>query len=90
MPTYSYRCANHSDHVFEVTTSIARRNDIQQCPECGGDGKHIITPVAFKLPGHRSEYPTAADKWAREHERAREKEKQKEVDIQKDLNSSMY
>lgn len=89
MPIYDYKCGE-CGHSFEVMTKLSDRNNLQPCPECGGSGKHVITPVHFHLPGNRLDYPTAAAKWTRDHERAAAQGKRKDEEIKKDLESSMY
>ena len=90
MPIYDYKCQNCS-HLFEAMVPISDRDKYQQCPNCKAEfGKHLITPVNFHLPGHRMDWPTAADKWTREHERAARKGKEKEAELENDLNSKMY
>ena len=90
MPLYEYRCRKCGHH-FDKVVSIDNRNDLQECPNCKAEfGKHIITPTNFHLPGHSYDYPTAADKWTREHEKAAREGKKKEEEQQKDLSSSMY
>ena len=90
MPIYDYKC-QECGHSFEGMATIKDRTKLKECPACGVEaGKHIITPVSFHLPGHSYDYPTAADKWTREHERAGARGKKKEEEEAKDLASSMY
>lgn len=44
---YSYRC-NHCDYVQDARRSMAERHNAPACDVCGGDMRHIITPVEFK------------------------------------------
>ena len=89
MPIYDYKCQG-CNHLFEAMVTLADRNKEQECPECGGSGKHIITPVNFQLPGNRLDYPGAAMKWERDHDRRLKQEKKKSEEQAKDLASSMY
>lgn len=38
--------------------------------KCGQQADRIISPIRFQLPGHDDGYPTAHDRWVREHEKA--------------------
>lgn len=44
------------------------------CSYCGGEAFPIISGTSFKLPGHDTGFPTAADKWARTHRKANKRE----------------
>ena len=55
-----YRC-NHCEHKFEAFVD-------SKCPKCGGDTRRLVSAPAFHLEGISGHFPTAADKWARDHE----------------------
>jgi len=59
-----YRC--ECSNEFEA---FARRDDIVRC-KCGRVAKRIISPVRCQLDGTSGDFPGAAMKWARQHERA--------------------
>ena len=40
------------------------------CTECGGQMNRVISPVRCNLEGLSGHFPDAADKWARQHEKA--------------------
>lgn len=44
-------------------------DDTFRCGSCGGEAKRIISPVRCKLEGVSGDFPGAAMKWARDHER---------------------
>lgn len=44
-------------------------DDTYRCGECGGVATRIISPVRCKLEGVSGDFPGAAIKWARDHER---------------------
>lgn len=90
MPIYDYSCAK-CGHRFEKLVPLADRNENQECPMCKSEfGKHIITPVHFHLPGNDLAFPTAADKWTREHEKAGRDGRKREEEQAKEMASSMY
>lgn len=62
---YDFRCT--SGHITEHYVKA----DVQhvRC-ECGAEATRIISGGKFKLPGHDTAYPTAHEKWVREHEKA--------------------
>jgi len=60
---FDYRCPK--GHVKE---QFVERGTPVRC-DCGLMSYRIISPVAFKLEGVTGHFPTAADKWTREHER---------------------
>lgn len=45
------------------TTSIS-------CKVCGGPAQRVLTAPVFHLDGSDPGYPTAYDKWAKDHEKA--------------------
>ncbi len=42
MPTYSYRCIE-CDAVHDAWTTIAKRDEPQECPDCSGEAKRNWT-----------------------------------------------
>jgi putative FmdB family regulatory protein len=62
---YDFTCPNN--HTTEHLVS----SDTQEvtCPECGQPAKRVITGTSFKLEGTSGDFPTAADKWAKRHEK---------------------
>lgn len=48
------------------------------CPKCSSLADKIITPVKFHLEGISGDFPTAADRWANDHERAAKHRKGRE------------
>lgn len=63
-----YRCIDCSKE-FEA---YAEREALVRC-ECGAEAKRLISPVKCKLEGTSGDFPGAAFKWKREHERAARK-----------------
>jgi len=74
MILYEYHC-KECDYVFRLLNSIERRYEAQ-CPKCDRQATKNISDGNFKLPGHDTGYPTAADKWARMHRKANKRELQ--------------
>jgi len=63
MKLFDYRC--ETGVVFE---RFVKDDEKQVRCDCGLLANRIITPIRFKLEGMSGDFPTAADKWAREHE----------------------
>jgi len=61
---YDYRCSNQ--HVFEVFTDNSEK--VFKCG-CGADARRILSPVRSQLEGFSGDFPGAAMRWEREHER---------------------
>ena len=62
---FDFRCTECGDvHEKFVESSVK-----SLVCECGGTMTRLITPVRFSLEGHSGHFPTAADKWARQHEK---------------------
>jgi putative FmdB family regulatory protein len=59
-----YRCTA-CDFIFEDL-----EENTCSCPECSNLAKKIMTPVRFHLDGASGDFPTAADRWAKDHEKA--------------------
>ena len=60
-----YRCSV-CDNLFEA---YARISDEVRC-DCGAHAKRLISPVKCKLEGYSGDFPGAAYRWQREHEKA--------------------
>lgn len=65
---FDARCTS-CNTVFEVFDYL----DAPVGCSCGAVAKRIISPVRCKLEGTSGDFPGAAIKWAREHERAARK-----------------
>lgn len=63
-----YRCSKCNTE-FEA---FARIEDEVRC-KCGHVGKRLISPVKCSLDGTSGDFPGAAMKWKRDHERAARK-----------------
>ena len=65
MRLYDFRCPNGhtSEHLVKPDVKHIR------C-ECGAEADRIISPVNFAVDGSDPAWPTAHDKWVREHEAA--------------------
>lgn len=53
-------------HITEV---FGYADDPFRCGECGSEAKRIISPVRCKLDALSGDFPDAARKWAKMHER---------------------
>lgn len=62
---WDFRCPDGhvSEHFVETEDRTVR------C-ECGLEAQRIISPLKFSVDGSDPAWPTAHDKWVREHERA--------------------
>lgn len=65
MKLYDFRCPG--GHITEELTSD---DTIHIRCECGKEATRIISKANFMLNGADNGYPTAHEKWVREHERA--------------------
>ena len=63
---FDFRCDNDHTHESWVERSV----HTDACPECELTAKRIISGTSFRLEGVSGDYPTAADKWTKLHERA--------------------
>jgi PHP family Zn ribbon phosphoesterase len=61
---FDARCSS-CDTVFET---FDRLDAMVRC-DCGGEAKRIISPVRSLLDGASGDFPGAAIKWTRDHER---------------------
>lgn len=62
---FDFRCPD--GHITEDV--VHKDTDNIPC-ECGKIATRIISGTSFSLPGNDDGFPTAHEKWAREHERA--------------------
>jgi hypothetical protein len=53
-----------------ITEKFGKLDAEYRCGVCGLPAKHVVTGLNFKLEGTSGAFPTAADKWAKEHVRA--------------------
>lgn len=61
---FDVKCAQ--GHVTEDW--VESRDGTTTCSQCGSTAKPIYTPVHFSLEGASGHFPTAHDRWVREHE----------------------
>lgn len=66
MPTYSFECPG-CDIVFDKFLPMNHGEVL--CDNCGEAAHKIILSVNFKLDGTDPGFPTAYERWAKEHER---------------------
>lgn len=68
MPIFNYECPNGHSHD-ELKKVEDRASD--PCPECGATATLVIVPVHLDVlnTGTDPGFPTAAEKWAKMHER---------------------
>ena len=45
MPIYEYRC-REDGHKFEMLRTMDRAGDPAECPECGSDGRRLLSLFA--------------------------------------------
>jgi hypothetical protein len=62
---YDFRCKNG-----HITEELVKADTPSIRCECGEEATRTITPVRFTLDGTDPGYPTAHERWVREHERA--------------------
>lgn len=64
---FDFRCTN-CDTVEErlVKSNVKEAT----CSVCTGRMKRVISPVRSRLEGITGHFPDAAEKWARQHEKA--------------------
>jgi len=63
---YDFKC----DQCGKVQERLVLRDtDAVDC-SCGDTAFRTITPIRFSLEGHSGDFPTAASKWERQHEKA--------------------
>jgi len=61
-----FRCAHgHTQENF-----VPSDTQVVGCKTCGHNAKRIISGTSVKLDGTDPAYPTAGDKWAKQHEKA--------------------
>ena len=67
---YDFKC-DRCDTVHEALSKRGSNSEFHSvCPSCGEVALRTITPIRFKLEGHSGDFPTAAAKWERQHEKA--------------------
>jgi putative FmdB family regulatory protein len=64
---FDWKCGN-CGHEFEQLAPSSHK--VTGCPECHMNATRVIAPVRCQLEGISGHFPDAADKWARQHERA--------------------
>ena len=72
MILYNYECPYHG--VFDAWSIMIERDTPKLCPKCSSRGSRKVTAPLFKLPGHDTSWPTAADKWEKWHIKEAKKE----------------
>lgn len=74
---FDFKCDEHGR--FE---GMARSNEeTKACPECGKECPTVISPVRTWLDGTDPDFPTAWDRWAKDHEeKAREANRKAQED----------
>lgn len=68
MRVFDYQCNN--EHVKEVFAHVAAPSIT--CSVCGETALRMVSSPRFKLDGITGSFPTASDKWARDHKQAAE------------------
>lgn len=63
MKVHDYRCEK-CQRVFESFV----HSDEHTVSCCGHLAKKLVSSPRFKLPGHTDDFPTAHQRWVREHE----------------------
>jgi NMD protein affecting ribosome stability and mRNA decay len=61
---FDFRCP--SNHTFEANVASSVRQAL--CPDCSQIAERLISAPLLKIPGF-GDYPGAALKWARTHEK---------------------
>ena len=64
---YDVRCTDLSCN--EITEVFGRAEDVFRCGACSAPANTIVSPVKCKLEGVSGDFPGAAFKWKRDHER---------------------
>lgn len=64
---YDFKCT-HCGHEQEEL--VDRKVKYTGCNNCDYETTRVISPVRCQLEGVSGHFPDAADKWARQHERA--------------------
>lgn len=65
---FDFKCSN--GHVFESNVPSDVRHS--KCPDCSAPANRLISAPALKIP-FTGDYPGAAFKWARHHEKGSNK-----------------
>lgn len=66
MILYRYNCIEHGE--FEALNTIEKR-ELMFCPMCDLDAQYMVAAPRVKLEGVTGDFPTAADKWTKLHEK---------------------
>ena len=53
------QCGNKFEELTEGNTV--------KCPQCSNLALKVISPIKFHLEGASGDFPTAADKWTKDH-----------------------
>lgn len=64
---FDFECSHCNHRMEKLVKSDVRHAD---CPECGGSMYRCISPVRSRLEGISGHFPDAADKWAKQHNKA--------------------
>lgn len=62
---FDFKCEN--GHITE--DFVEDGVDYIDCSECASQARKVISPVSFHLPGTDPGYPTAWDKWSKDHKK---------------------
>ena len=67
MKVYDYKCGVclHTEEHFVVNSDIRTVT----CRQCGAEARRMIPRPRFMLDGTDPAYPTAWDRWAKDHEK---------------------
>jgi hypothetical protein len=60
-----FRCPSCGDHKEYLVDNLASTHP---CQGCGTESRRVHTSFNFQLEGTSGDFPTAADKWAKNHE----------------------
>lgn len=63
---FDFQCAKEhvTEHLVDSEVTVV------ECPHCRNDASRLISTPRIKLEGITGAFPTAADRWARNHEEA--------------------
>lgn len=63
---FDYHCS-FCGEKFERFVKSSDKDSIE-CPDCHKLAKRVVSPPHFKLDGTDPAFPTAYDRWAKQHE----------------------
>ena len=63
---YEYTCEDHG--CFESMSAEDYRHEPRPCPRCGKTSPYKVSSPTPKLEGISGDFPSAADKWAKDRE----------------------